>query len=125
MNYDPNIYEGTHTIKVTLQEWDYTGYVIMTIGGNCKGASILQDALDLDEFEDNIDENQCQFKVLDEPDDEDRYWFNCVLYRDNGDELDVEDELDSLSDYIVKVEIIDYKENKENKSNPVRDYFSN
>ena len=112
MNYDPNIYEGIHTVKVTLQEWDYTGYVIMTIDGNCKGASILRNALNLDEFEDNINENQCKFKVIDEPDDEDKYWFNCVLYRDNDDELDVEDELDRLPDYITKVEIIDYKEDK-------------
>lgn len=123
MNYDPNIYEGTHTVKVTLQEWDYTGYVIMTISGNCKGASILESAIDLDEFEDNISENQCKFKVFDEPDDDDNYWFSCILYRDNGDELDVEDELNSLSNYIVKAEIIDYVENKEEHNNPVKDYF--
>lgn len=36
----------------------------MNIGGNCKGASILQDALDLDEFEDNIVKISVNSKLL-------------------------------------------------------------
>jgi len=112
MNYDPNIMFGVNTVKVTLQQWEYSGYVIMTIGGNCKGADIIKDASDLDEFSDNITENQCEFKVIDEPDDDDNYWFNCVLHNVDGEDMQVEDELDSLKNYIVKVEIIDFTEDK-------------
>ena len=40
-NYDPNIYRGVHTIKITLQIWDYIGHVTQKIRGNCKGRNIL------------------------------------------------------------------------------------
>ena len=39
-SYDPNFY-GVHTIRVTFMQWDYTGHVSFEIGGNCKGAELL------------------------------------------------------------------------------------
>lgn len=35
-NYDPNIREGKHVLKATLQQWDYVGHVVYEMGGNCK-----------------------------------------------------------------------------------------
>ena len=35
-NYDPNIQWGTHTIKVSFQQWDYKGFIVFEKGGNCK-----------------------------------------------------------------------------------------
>lgn len=40
-NYDPNIYKGIHTVEVTIQQWDYVGHIRQSIGGNCKGRTIL------------------------------------------------------------------------------------
>ena len=39
-SYDPN-FHGVHTIRVTFMQWDYTGHVSFEIGGNCKGAELL------------------------------------------------------------------------------------
>lgn len=39
-SYDPN-FRGVHTIRVTFMQWDYTGHVSFEIGGNCKGAELL------------------------------------------------------------------------------------
>lgn len=35
--YDPNIYRGVHTVKITLQKWEYKGHIIRRVYGNCKG----------------------------------------------------------------------------------------
>lgn len=39
-SYDPN-FHGVHTIRVTFMQWDYTGHVSFEIGGNCKGAELM------------------------------------------------------------------------------------
>lgn len=70
-NYDPNICEGIHTIRVTFQQWEYTGHIAFTCGENCHGA-IMLDANFLDyDSQDDIDryaENDCDLKY-DEDDD--------------------------------------------------------
>ena len=43
-NYDPNIRVGTHTVKVTLGQWDYKGEVWYEMGGNTKGSAIMLEA---------------------------------------------------------------------------------
>lgn len=105
MEYNPNIRYGTHKVKITLQQWDYTGHVVTEIGGNCKGRTILESAMDLDSNE--LIGNDCSFSIMDEPDD-DNYWFKCVLKNDRGDTLQIEDECDRLDAYIVAAEIIDF-----------------
>lgn len=56
-NYDPNITNGIHTVKITLQQWEYVGHIFKKIGGNCKGSNIL----DFDfECEDGALENDCE-----------------------------------------------------------------
>lgn len=114
MNYDPNIMFGVHTVKVTLQQWEYKSDMIVLVGGNCKGSSVITTAMDLSEQgEEGIIENNCHFAVIDEADDDGNYWFNCILYNADGDDMQVEDELDSLPNYIVGAEIINLVEDKD------------
>ncbi len=100
-NYDPNYAYGKHTVEITLQSWQYTGKIKTKISGNCKGFSVLESAKDI--YEDDKYESDCEFKIEDD-------WFSCTLKDENGETLDVDDELDSLEDYIVKLEIIDFEE---------------
>lgn len=41
-NYNINIRNGIHTVKVTLQQWDYVGHIIYKIGGNCYGRNVME-----------------------------------------------------------------------------------
>ena len=101
-NYDPNIYEGTHTVKITLQQWEYKGHIISHIDGNCKGKSVL----DFDfECENNFPDNDCQMK-----DHEDGDYFTCVLKDEKGNTLKCEGDAQEMNDMIVGVEIIDFCE---------------
>lgn len=102
-NYDPNIMWGTHTIEVTLQQWEYKGKITTEIGGNCRGFSILESAKD--EINQKSRSN-CKFKIIEDS-------FCCELKDNKGNELEIEDELDNLDNYIVKIEIIDFKESEE------------
>ena len=67
-SYDPN-FHGVHTIRVTFMQWDYTGHVSFEIGGNCKGAELLDFTfLECDNQEDidRYSENDCQFSYDEE-----------------------------------------------------------
>lgn len=100
--YDPNIYEGTHTVKITLQKWEYKGHIISHIGGNCKGRSIL----DFDfECENDFPNNDCQMEYH-----EDYDCFTCILRDENGDVLICEGDAREMNDMIVGIEIIDFCE---------------
>lgn len=44
--YDPNDRWGTHTVELHLMMWEQEARVTTTIGGNCRGFSILEDALE-------------------------------------------------------------------------------
>jgi len=63
--YDPN-FRGVHVVRTTFMAWDYVGHVAWPIGGNCRGAAMLDtDFLECDTQED-IDryvENDCQFSL--------------------------------------------------------------
>ncbi len=108
MNYNPNTRDGLHSVEVALQSWEYRGSFVIEIGGNCKGAKILEEALNPDYYNYNITKNNCSFVMIDQPDDDNNYWFKCELKAESGNVLLVEDKCDSLSDYIVAVTIIDY-----------------
>lgn len=105
-NYDPNIYEGVHEIKVMFQQWKYKGFVTYEIGGNVKGMEIFPSDSD-DLYDCKFKENPIGFKDLDED------WFFMTLKDDEGNELKVEEEFDYLSRYIVGFEIVGFKEEKE------------
>ncbi|MEB5950520.1 DUF5406 family protein [Enterococcus innesii] len=97
--YDPNISWAIHTIKISFMIWDYKGYVTYKTKGNCKGLSLIAiDSGDL--YDANFDDNPVNFRDLDAD------WFAMELTNEKGDVTLVEDEFDSLGDYIVGVEII-------------------
>lgn len=99
-NYNPNIYNGTHTVKITLQMRDYVGHIIYKINGNCRGRSVL----DFDfECEDEFPENDCQLKYHEEYD-----CFTCVLKNKEGNTLACEGDATDMNEMIVGMEIIDF-----------------
>ena len=101
-NYDPNIYRGVHTVKITLQIWEYKGHIIKRVGGNCKGRTIL----DFDfECEDSFSDNDCQLEYH-----EDLDYFSCVLKDEEGNTLKCDGDAEEMNDMIVGIEIIDFRE---------------
>lgn len=110
-NYDPNIFWGLHTIKVSFQQWDYKGYLTFVKSGNCKGLDVLR--IDADDLYDmKFKENPVNFEWGD-TDDGGEDWFTMTLKNDKGAKLLVEDEWECLKDYIVGVEIVDFVEVEE------------
>lgn len=103
-NYDPNIAWGVHMIEVTLQQWGYVGHLIFKNTGNCRG----KDVLDFD-FEYCVEqaESDCDFQYHEEDD-----YFSAILKDENGNTLKVEGEAEEFNQMIVKVEILDYVEEK-------------
>lgn len=101
-NYDPNIYSGIHTVKITLQQCEYVGHIIQKIGGDCKGRDVLY--FDF-ECEDAENENDCDLRY-----DEDYDCFSAILKNENGDTLDVKGDAEEFNKMIVAVEIINFQE---------------
>lgn len=100
-NYDPNIYWGRHTIKVSFQCWDYKGYVTYRVGGNAKGISVLQ--IDHYELSDTkFLDNNVRLR------DSGEGWYRMYLTNGEGEELEVEEEWTEISNSIVGVQIIDF-----------------
>ena len=100
--YNPNIYKGIHTVKITLQQWEYKGHIVIKIRGNCKGRSVL----DFDfGCEENFQNNNCQMKYHKKED-----YFTCVLKNGSGNTLRCEGDAEEMNDMIVGVEIIDFCE---------------
>lgn len=101
MNYDPNIRNATQTVRVTLQTWEYKGYLDIQCGGNCKGKTILDVVEDF--CENDIANNKCSFEFLD-----DGEAFRCVLV-DGDKELEIEEEIREFEQLIVGLEIISFE----------------
>jgi hypothetical protein len=104
-NYDPNWRYGTHLVKVTLQQWGYKGYVIVTMGGNCKGISVIESSVDaIFDDTDTLKENPINLRY-----DEEYDIYLCELINeDSSDSLSIEDECENIKDMIVAVEFIDF-----------------
>ena len=107
-SYDPSHSYGTHTIRVTIQQWACMGTLTVKIGGNVKGLPSLVDSI-ADTIYDSIHEleSDCNFKILE--DDNVQPWFNCVLRDNDGNKLEIEDELDELENFIIAMEITDFQ----------------
>jgi len=101
-NYDPNIHSGIHTVKVTIQQWEYVGHIIQKISGNCRGRSMLD--FDFETFG-TCDKNDCDLRF-----DEEYSCFSAALKNENGDTLLVEGDPSEFNQMIVAVEIIDFRE---------------
>lgn len=95
---------GIHTVEATLQFEEYRGKVTIKVKGNCKGLDILKAAEDYIAYEGT--KSNCNFKVVEDG-------FECTLKNKNGDTLEFSDTLDRLERYIVKLEIVDFKEGVE------------
>ncbi len=111
-SYDPNAENVVHTIRITLMRYDYTGHIAYNIGGNCKGASLL-DAQTLFECwgQDEIDkftENDCELRY-------DEYYeiFTAVLLNDEGQKLGIEADESEIQDMVVAVEFVKAEECEE------------
>lgn len=102
-NYDPNIWEGIHTVRITIQQWEYVGHITYKIGGNCKG----RDILDFDfECEDNdsILENDCNLIF------HENGYISVTLTDEAGNKAEFEEEASEINKMIVSVEIIEFVE---------------
>lgn len=108
-NYNVNGYRGIHTIRVTFMCEDYVGHIAYKVGGNCKGATLLNtDFLENDTQEDieRYVENDCCFEY-----NEDCDCFSYVLRNSDGDTWEFGDESpNDVANIVVSIEIIDYKE---------------
>lgn len=61
-NYDPNVRFAMHVVELTYMVWDYKITAKVQIGGNTKGASILNSAIGL--CADKLREEQGDVPVL-------------------------------------------------------------
>ncbi len=106
-NYDVNMHNGTHDIKVTFQLNEFKGYLIYSLGGSCKGYNVLSD-FDMDCFGSDeisgLKENNANVSY-----DEDYDVFSMELTDENGDTLETSDLCgDDVSNMIVSIEIVDF-----------------
>ena len=108
--YDPN-FRGVHVVRATFMAWDYVGHVAWPIGGNCRGAAMLNtDFLECDTQED-IDryvENDCQFSF----DEESRDLLRRPSRRDDGDTLEYSGDEDEFKSILISMEICECREQK-------------
>ena len=93
-SYDPN-FQGVHTIRVTFMQWDYIGHVAFEIGGNCKGAELMD----------------FTFLECDNQEDIDRYSeeneiYTAVLKNADGNALEVEGNEADFKAMAVGIEIV-------------------
>lgn len=108
--YDPNIRLGVHTVRVTFMLWDYVGHIAFEVGGNTKGAGVLDVSI-LEDFGQDVNEglteNDCRFEISDYDDGEP--YFTAVLTNAEGKDLEIEESLYRLADSIVSMEIVKYE----------------
>ena len=100
--YDPN-FQRVHVVRVTFMQWGYIGHVAFKIGGNCKGAFLLDFTFleyDVQEDIDLYTENDCQFSFDDEYE-----IYRATLKNANGDELEVEGDTEDFKDMVIGIEI--------------------
>ena len=113
-NYNPNVNNAVHTIRITLMQFDYVGHIAYKISGNCKGASLL-DAESIFECAtqneiDNYVENDCELAL-----DEDYEIYTGVLTNASGDKWEFQYTPNEMADTIVAVEFVKVEEGKEKK----------
>lgn len=107
--YDPNIYMTSQVVRITLTCLRYTGHIAFQIKGNCRGASILEFGLAVDDWPSKIVENDCGLSFID--DDEVGEVWRMQLKNPEGETLDIEEyEAKDVEDMITAVEIIEQNE---------------
>ena len=95
--YDPN-FRGVHVVRATFMAWDYVGHVAWPIGGNCRGAAMLDtDFLECD----------TQFSF-----DEESQTYSAILHREDGDTLEYSGDEDEFKSILISMEICECREQK-------------
>lgn len=109
LDYDPNYFaDAKNVVRLTLGSWRHRGYVLVTIGGNCKGVTILEYAMSgwIDDVMEYIEQDGGFGE------DGTGVW-GYVFYDANGDELsgevfgDERDVRDRLERMVLGAEIIE------------------
>ena len=100
--YNPNIHNGVHKVRITLQQWEYKGHIIYDMHGNCQGLDILNTAdFETDSYEHS--ENDCNLRF-----DEDYEIFSLELKNEDGDILEIHADGVEMNNMMVAVEILDF-----------------
>ena len=100
--YNIDLHEGKHKVKITLQYGKYKGHIIYVIGGNCHGLNI-NDTIDFESETFEKCEKDCQLTY-----NEDIDYFTAELVSDDGEVLSIEEDSIGMNNMIVAIEIIDY-----------------
>jgi len=113
-NYDPNINNGEHTVRVYLQIWGYKGSVDVVVRGNCHGKTIIETAMEAvsDSFceDDEFFKNDINLRIEDLG--HEKYIVRGILTDDAGKTLELEEDADDMQTLIVGAEIIEYEQVK-------------
>lgn len=111
-SFDPNYinYFSKKTIKLTFQQWEYTGTAFVEIGGNCSFADMLSNFQDGDTLlsllKQKTSKLNFEFKYLGQ-DEEGENWFRAILFSDTGEKCETEYFLDALPEMLVGIELVD------------------
>ena len=97
---------GVHTIKVSLQDGEFKGSFTHTVGGNCKGAALLDFDISTEDGE-QIEKFEKQGCSIKRPDD-DQYLL-VTLTDPSGETCQAEVDDDEFMNMVVGVEIIDFQ----------------
>lgn len=105
--YDPNIRLSTHTVRVTLMQWDYIGHIAYEIGGNTRGAEVLEaDFLEYIDEANDLVENDCKFTSYQE---DGECYYRALLTKPDGGRLEVVEDEYGIKDMIVSLEIVKHE----------------
>ena len=110
LNYYKPEGSGVHTIRVTFMYKDYIGHIAFRVGGNCKGAMLLDssflevhDQTDINQYV----ENDCSFSFCGDNDEDE--CFTAILKNVAGDELTVIEDAIDFANMIIGIEIAEYE----------------
>ena len=109
-NYDGLSCEnGTHTLRVHLQNEKYRGYIDYEIAGNCKGLSILSFDFECYDADDVAEMSLHNLEI--KGTDYSEQWFYLKIYDDDNhtDWIEGEYEASDLNNMIVGLEIISFE----------------
>lgn len=107
-NYPINkVSTATHTIRITFQLDDYRGCAYYKIGGNLKGWQVMGTSDLLEELAEAASTNNLilenmRLRIVDQ-------YFEIELTNDAGEICRLADQLNSLEELMVAIEIVDYK----------------
>ncbi|MDR2597252.1 MAG: DUF5406 domain-containing protein [Treponema sp.] len=105
MNYDPNLVfcgrMATQTVQLTFGLWEYRKAIVVTVGGNCRGLSVIEAAVENVYNQLSNAPHASEAKTM-------------TLVNKKGEEMETtEDEEDWLKNMLIKAEIIAIRPSKE------------